>query len=221
LQVHPVLRAEGLRGPLWQKYRKIISNYCSEKNLVRVTESTVDRFGMTWDFLGFDIAANGEMIKMTIPRIQAVKQTFFSNPGDIKEFSAEISPLPRGEEVIADFFKNSASQSKDTQWSAVRKSFEFENPQRFNTANLDCVSCHMAQGIRLWGETHLNGWSSDKDIHRLRFLNTRNLEQSAKPFSVSNRVRAFGYFFDEANISPRVINESALAADALEKFLTN
>jgi hypothetical protein len=219
LQVHPVLKAEGLKGPQWQKYRNILTKYCSEQNLVRVTQSTVDRFGMNWEFSGVDIDTHGHTARINIPRVNADKQIFFSNPGDLKEFTAEIAPAPQGEEDLVDFLSGSGFKKETTQWKAVRKAMEFENPQRFNTANLDCVSCHMAQGVRLWGEAHFNAWASDKEVRKARFTSARNLEQSEKPFAYTNRVRAFGYFFDEANISPRVINESAQVADALEKIL--
>jgi hypothetical protein len=219
LQVHPTLKAEGLKGPLWQKYRNIIAKYCREKNLVRVTESTVDRFGMNWEFMGFDIDNQGRTTKINIARANVPKQVFSSNPGDISEFSAEVTPTLPNEQEITDFFDGSSRQKDTTQWKAVRRAFEFENPQKFNTGNLDCVSCHMAQSIRLWGEGHFKNWATDKEIRASRFVSARNLEQTSKPFAITNRVRVFGYFFDEANISPRVINESAQVADALEKLM--
>ncbi|KYG65538.1 hypothetical protein AZI86_00210 [Bdellovibrio bacteriovorus] len=219
LQVHPVIKAQGLKGDLWKTYRQVLQKNCKPNKLVRITQSTVDRFGMSWDFSGFDIDATGKFMKLNIPRINVTKQTFFSNPGDLKEFSAEITPVPEGENTLADFFHASNRQAPQDQWDVVKKSFEFENPTRFNTANLDCVSCHMAQSLRLWGEVHFNDVAGSKDIKRLKFSSPRSLDMSVKPFAITNRVRAFGYFFDEANISPRVINESALAADSLEKLL--
>lgn len=219
LQVHPVIKAQGLKGTLWKTYRQVLQKNCTPDKLVRITQSTVDRFGMTWDFSGFDIDAKGKFIKLNIPRVNVTKQTFFSNPGDLKEFSAEITPIPAGEKGLSDFFHASSRQSPAQAWDIVKKSFEFENPTRFNTANLDCVSCHMAQSLRLWGEVHFNDVAGNPDIQRLKFSSPRRLDMSVKPFAITNRVRAFGYFFDEANISPRVINESALAADALEKLL--
>lgn len=219
LQVHPVIKAQGLKGDLWKTYRHVLQKNCTAEKLVRITQSTVDRFGMTWDFSGFDISRDGSLTKLNIPRVNVTKQTFFSNPGDLKEFSAEITPLPEGEDLLAAFFHASNRQAPQSQWEIVKKSFEFENPTRFNTANLDCVSCHMAQSLRLWGEVHFNDVAGNKDIRRLKFSSPRSLDMSVKPFAITNRVRAFGYFFDEANISPRVINESALAADALEKLL--
>lgn len=220
LQIHPVIKAQTLRGPLWQRYREILLKYCSDKNLTRLTQSTVDRFGMNWDFLGFDIAADGSIAKIQIPRTKVTKQIFFSNGAGSDEFTAEIlPPMTKTDPSWAQFFESSARQPKQVQWEAVRRAFEFENPQKFDTANLDCVSCHMAQGVRLWAEVHFNDWVHDSTIVQNRFRSSRNLEQVAKPVFFTNRVRAFGYFMEEPNISSRVINESALTADALEKFL--
>lgn len=220
LQIHPVLRAQGLRGPLWNTYRNIILKYCSDRNLTRLTQSTVDRFGMNWDFLGFDINADGSITKIKIPRTNVTKQIFFTNGAGSGDFSGEIlPPMSKTDPDWANFFDHSARQPKSVQEEAVRRAFEFENPEKFNTANLDCVSCHLAHGVRLWGEINFSGWEQDPQIRQSRFTSSRNLELVSRPVFFTNRVRAFGYFMEEPNISPRVINETALTADALEKFL--
>ena len=225
LDIHPVLRAEGYQGSYWNQLRETIMNHCGETNLVRASAMLLNG-PLMWIFLGFDIDANGDGQPIQVAKLAPGRraQSFvmdFESLSNLEEFQARVAPAPIGEKDWVSFALDSKGFKIDRTESDVKSivdlAFQFENPLRSNPGTLDCVSCHMAQTARLWGEKNGPAWNWPGDFATSRFTNTRDLKNnSVNPLQV-NRLRGFGYFEDDPLISQRVINETAIVADILDK----
>jgi hypothetical protein len=225
LQIQPVLRAEGYRGNYWKKLREFVLRYCGNQNLIRATAMTV-RMSRLWTFSGIDRTATGWSL-IHIPTLdieRPVSQTFMLTPEgmeNLEEFAGGISYLPKTEamwfRLASDSKRVKELQSTVEIKSIIQRAIRLENPRMHNPGTADCVSCHMAQTVRLWGEKNFPHWNWQKEFGSDRFKNSnRDLRNnSVNPFQ-TDRVRAFGYFGDDPIISQRVIHETALVSDALK-----
>jgi len=225
LQVQPVVKAEGYYGKYWKALRELVLRYCGELNLIRSTAMTV-RMSRLWTFMGIDRTATGWAL-IHIPTLdieRPVSQTFMLTPEgmqDLEEFAGGISYLPKSEamwfRLASDSKRVKELQTQQELKSIVRRAIRLENPRMHNPGTADCVSCHMAQTVRLWGEKNFPAWNWQKDFGADRFSGTKRdlRNHSVNPFQ-TDRVRAFGYFGDDPIISQRVIHETALVADALK-----
>lgn len=211
LNVHPQLVAEGLSGPTWSQFKKIILNFAGSRNLSRVTAMTVNTFNSIWTFTGFDVN-QGVLSRIKIPRVDRPTQAFFLDFVDLLEFRASISPYPQGVpdwlNLVTDSLGTKQLATEEQLRSALDQALRIENPKLEDTASIDCVSCHIAQTARLWGERNTK-WSWAKHFASSYYQSSINLKNNSRTPESVNRLRAFGYFMDEAIVSQRIINESA------------
>ncbi len=201
LQIHPEILQQGLKGPLWKNMKQQILRFCGEKNLTRITAMTVRVFSEMWDFVGFDIQANG-LMPITIARVNQRQQEIHLSDRFRDEFFGGIFPTPRNQDTV--FFRLIANSTKaaetfsEQDFQDIQKSIRnFENPKLHRPGTLDCVSCHIAQTAASWMEQKL-GRSMDENSSLL-----------LRPKLSSNQLRSFGYFEKDAVISQRVRNETA------------
>lgn len=224
LAVHPRLSAEGLLGPHWAKLRALVLKHCGPKNLTRFTVSNVNLFGTLWAFVGHNIGANGAITPIEIPRLPTAGQAFAGDLGNLQEFFGEVFPKPEGDPELNKIWTHSVGAKNTMPPEAIAKALArviaFENPRQFHPGNVDCVSCHLAQNTRLWGERSFPEWFKSGPwvsmFQKDEFRSGWNLTNTTARFGFTNRVRAFGYFVDEPVISQRVINETAAVAEEIE-----
>lgn len=217
LGVHPLIAREGYQGPTWKKLKSILVQFCTPTRLTRLTISAVNRQGFHWIFQGLEKDSNGKVHSLAISGIQQMRQSYFINLGTLDNFKVGgIHPLPESLSLVREFLKD--SQKALTDWpqekltSFIQDFVDFENPKKFQTGHLDCARCHIAHQVRFWGEHNKLNVLQD-------FSSPWNLENtSIQPFGV-NRVRMFGYFGREPQISQRVIHETALTVDQLNLWL--
>lgn len=215
LSVHPRLRSEGPAGVFASRLKEILLLHCGEENLIRVTAMTVNPPGTVWVFTGFERRGEG-WVRLPIPGLRHRGQGFFADLGSLEEFRSNINPAPPEASLWLSFLADSraaaAGPAEELQ-QVLRRAEELENPALHNPGTVDCVSCHVAQSVRLWGEKNRADWTSLWDS--VRFKSSHNLANlSIRPFGI-NRLRAFGYFGSNPLISQRVIHETAAAAEAL------
>lgn len=221
LDVHPRIRQQGLSGQHWAELKKIVLDFAGAKNLTRVTAMSVDPFGTIWTFSGVDIK-NSLMTRIQIPRAKHVVQAFSIDLSNLSEFRTSLRPSPENAVPWMNLISHSQRALRESPESeireALRQSLRIENPLLEDTASMDCVSCHIAQNVRLWGERH--GFSTDwkKDFAADVFVKPEvNLENPSRPPGFINRLRAFGYFIDEVSLSQRLIHESAEVLSVIRK----
>ncbi len=225
LQIQPLILSEGYSGNYWKRLRALVLKSCGETNLIRVTAMTV-RMSRLWTFMGLDRTTNGWSL-IHIPTLdieRPVSQTFMITPEgmeNLEEFAGGISYLPKTEalwlRLASDSLRVKELQSRSELKSIIRRAIRLENPRLHNPGTADCVSCHLAQTVRLWGEKNFGDWNWQKEFESDRFFeSSRNLQNlSVRPFQI-DRMRAFGYFGADPILSQRVIHETALVADALK-----
>lgn len=226
LQVNPNLKKEGFNGSYWRNLHELILRYCGEQNLIRTTVMTV-RQDRVWAFMGVDRTASGwSVIKIAALQPQPAAQSFFLTPEglqNLEEFSGGISMVPPGQDLwfrlASDSKKVRETRTESELKLIVHRAMQLENPRYNNPGTADCVSCHLAQTVRLWGEHHFPNWDWKNEMSQYRFRETnQNLSnQSVRPFQ-TDRMRAFGYFGDDPIISQRVVNETALVVENLKKL---
>jgi hypothetical protein len=227
LQINPTLKNEGFFGTYWKSLRELITRYCGEKNLIRVTAMTV-RQNRVWMFMGIDRTKTGwSLIKIPTLHMDPhpVSQSFFLMPDglqNLEEFNGGASMLPAGQDLwfrlISDSKKVKETRSEPELKSIIRRAIQLENPKMNNPGTSDCVSCHLAQTVRLWGENNFPKWDWKKEFSKDRFqMNGKDLSNHSVNAFQTDRMRSFGYFGDDPIIAQRVIHETALVVDSLKK----
>ncbi len=193
--------------------------------------------------LKLETQANGSLgftvSELEIPRLAGrtppVAQAFvmdMESLAQLEEFQARVAPAPQDDRDWVSFIADSLGFKVDRQQDLARparleddlknlagRALLFENPKLNNPGTLDCVSCHAAQTTRLWTEKNAPllgfNWDWQNLFKTTRYESSRNLTNlSVNPLQ-TNRLRAFGYFEDEPQISQRVINETAEVLDTL------
>jgi hypothetical protein len=244
LDVQPNLRAEGYHGNYWKGLTLILLRHCGEQNLIRVTAMTV-RMERVWHFMGLDRTVapspgrNGSWSMIKIPTLdiepKLTSQSFFLQPEgmeNLEEFNGGISYLPKTERAFmrltSDSIRIREIEAEPTIKAVIRRAIQLENPRLHNPGTADCVSCHMAQTVRLWGQKNFPKWDWSREFIADRFKTTPSDQRgmmsagkcantigaidlgnrSVNPFR-TDRMRAFGYFGRDPIISQRVIHETA------------
>lgn len=221
LQVHPVIRLQGLDGVFSQGLKRLLLKFCGEANLWRVTSMSTMVGGDKWEFGGFNIV-NGKPVDIVIPRTgNATKQSFSLSLGTDRDYSnGRISPWPLGEDNINVVLRDSrALGSKD---SSMLKTLgasvaRIENPDIHGPDSMDCVSCHSTQvaGSLLFGRVP---WlSRDQQVLRHAYRSASPLQNLAATRRSPRVFRALGYFEKSPVLSRRVINETAVAVGLLNR----
>lgn len=221
LQIQPTLRREGYRGPFWKALKEIVFAACGKRNLVRVTQMNVTG-AQTWIFNGLDFDGR-EWKRITVARTTSSSQTILlpGAPFETAEFQGAFAPVPRGSPGLAKLITDSVEfkrlSTPASASAAMADLISIENPGRNDPGTVDCVSCHVAQTARLWGEKNFPDldW---KALYRANgFATAMNVaNRSVRPAN-TNRLRAFGYFDADPIFSDRVINETAAVATSLNR----
>jgi hypothetical protein len=219
MSIHPGMVRHGYASDYWRGLRSVLLKYAGEKNLKRITFMTVNPIGTVWVFGAFDVV-DGQMVRLMVPRVNFGAQAFFVDNRTLREFRAQMNPVPAEETALLNFLSDSSamkSQASESELQAViKRAYEFENPDRHNPGTVDCVSCHIAQTVRLWGQFYFPVWKTETLFADVQYQSALNLKnQSPDPFRVDS-LRAFGYFGSNPVISNRTINETAAVFQALQ-----
>ncbi|MGZ3692317.1 MAG: hypothetical protein ACXVAX_12490 [Pseudobdellovibrio sp.] len=222
LGVHPVIKAQGIKGDYFKAFTDIILSYVGEKNLSRVTFMALGQEGNTWTFGGFDIL-NGNWTAINIARLQKTTIQVFKNairPLPIK-FKGTLTPEPTGQDLITYLIGDSdqvdLTHEQDIR-SAVRAAFKIENPQLNNPGTVDCVSCHVAQEAKLWAINKFSTLDFLTENENVIYQSRFSLNNVSPLQDKTNVTRAFGYFLSDAVTSQRTINESAVVANYVNQI---
>lgn len=213
LQVHPLLKEQGLGGAYWKNLSSLVLQFCGEKNLSRVTGMNVMNGEQVWSFLGYNTVFGKEPERIEIPRIQHDIQGIIIGLGEGKEFNGRIIPELESDMTLRAVLQDSFTMKENLSEKEIRdligRIFEIENPLKHNPGTMDCVSCHIAQAVRAWGERSFQSWQWQTDFQTQRYQNAVSLENQSEQGMLTNQLRAIGYFETRSVISQRVINETA------------
>lgn len=191
----------GFADAVWkQKAKAAVSPLMNPERLVRMTSMGVHASGQAWVFSGIDIS-DGVPTDIQVPTLALTTEGHVTSTGGALAVEVTIDPgstvEPSLTPVIA---KGGLSQATPEQLAAAVTSVaRLEDPSIHNPGTVDCATCHVAALTRLALESKGLTFQSPFTASAA-FADTRNL-------------RAFGYFFTQPALSPRLLREAALVRD--------
>lgn len=210
LQIHTLLSEQGYHGPYWQLLKKILLQFCGKTNLTRATAMNVMNGEQMWVFAGIDINAS-QMTAIQIPRIGRNVQGIIMGTANPDEFTGSMRPAPTEDPVLEALLQDSIGMKQNDRElkELLHRVMAMQNPKMNNPGTLDCVSCHIAQSIHEWAQTHFANWDWQNDFLKETYTSHLDLTNTSERPYKTNHFRALGYFHNRAMISQRVINETA------------
>jgi len=214
LDVHPVLRRQGLDGPYHGRVKAMLLEVCGFATLSRVAFMSVDEQGRQWRFGAFNVVG-GALVDDLIPRLPTLKAQA------VQEFGTESfrngALIPGAPNDTLDTLLSEASMrllDRRTLDKALTSALRIEHPERSSPKTIDCASCHVASRARRNAETfHHVDSSGHADAFTAQGFDLSRIDAVKDD---PKALRAFGYVGRESAFSQRTINESAEVAKALE-----
>lgn len=214
LDVHPVMRAEGLAGPYASQVKDLVLQHCGAQNLTRVAFMSVAAFGRAWRFGAFNVVS-GALVADEIPRLNGLTAQNVQEFGSPEFRNGSLLPAPPGDDLDV-LLSESAMRLADerTLTRALISALRIEHPERESPKTIDCGSCHVASRARRHAEGYravdTSQWADA--FHASPRFDLRRVDGAEDDPSA---LRAFGYFGPRSALSQRTINESAVVAEAL------
>lgn len=214
LQIHPILRREGLNGPFWKHLSAKILPFLGDKRLVRATAMSVNPLGTVWFFGGVNVQS-GKISVLPIPRIKETLQGFLVDAGTMgnENFRAAGSPMPESEPVMKRILFDSRSAKAELRpqelQRGVSEALRLQNPRLHHSGTADCVSCHVSPTVSFWASRNFPQWNWSRLFPKDLFRGGGNPANATVNPGRANVLRAFGYFERDPIVSPRTVNESS------------
>ncbi|MDX2012249.1 MAG: hypothetical protein SFW67_18785 [Myxococcaceae bacterium] len=216
LDVHPVLRRQGLDGLYGAKLRTLVLEACGSATLSRVAVMSVDAQGAAWQFTAFDVREGG-LVDDLIPRLPMLKVQAFQEFGNESFRNGALVPAAPSDAL--DLLLSEREMrllDRRSLDKALTSALRIEHPERSSPKTVDCASCHVASRARRNAEAFHR---VDTTGHVDRFeADGFDLSRVDEAKDDPRALRAFGYFGRASAFSQRTINESAQVAMALERF---
>jgi len=207
----PILEAYGLDSPFARGLHALVLEHLGESRIERFTERNHQLpYGDRWDFYLFD--GDGlprGIIATTTTDEQQVTGTH-EDPTTHSGVVGVSPPLVSLLDPIVDV--NRPADVNDDIRAGFARAIELQDPTKETSESIDCVSCHLAEGARLVGETEYGLTAVDA------FQSTRSLAYRRDLRAVTN-LHIFAYNGRNVSVSQRVANESAVTADRMQKLL--
>lgn len=214
LDVHPVLRRQGLDGPYHGRVKAMLLEACGFATLTRVAFMSVDEQGRQWRFGAFNVVG-GALVDDLIPRLPTLKVQAFQEFGTESFRNGSLIPAAPNDELDT-LLSESSMRLLDprTLNKALTSALRIEHPERSSPKTIDCASCHVASRARRNAETfHHVDSSGHADLFTAPDFDLSRIDAVKDD---PKALRAFGYVGRDSAFSQRTINESAAVAKALE-----
>ncbi|MBL8922636.1 MAG: hypothetical protein JNJ54_27550 [Myxococcaceae bacterium] len=214
LDVHPVIRRQGLDGPYHGKLKARLLEVCGLATLTRVAFMAVDEAGVQWRFGAFNVEG-GALVDDLIPRLPALKVQAVQEFGTESFRNGALVPAAPND-ALDTLLRESEMRFADrrTLDRALTSALRIEHPDRSSPKTVDCASCHVASRARRNAERfHQVDSSGHPDFFAAPGFDLTRLDAVKDE---PRALRAFGYFGRDSAFSQRTINESAVVAKALE-----
>lgn len=214
LDVHPVLRRQGLDGPYHGRLKAMVLEGCGHATLSRVAFMSVDATGSLWRFGAFNVD-RGMLAVDLIPRLPELSVQAVQEQGTAAFRSGALIPSAANDRLDTLLSERELRLAdRHTVDAAVTSALRIEHPERSSPKTVDCASCHVASRALSHAEAALQLNSSQ---HPDRFLASEfDLRRVDEAGDDPRALRAFGYLGAKSAFSQRTINESAVVARRLE-----
>lgn len=214
LDVHPVIRRQGLDGPYHGKLKQLVLDVCGSATLSRVAFMSVDAQSTLWQFGAFNVVG-GALVDDLIPRMPMLKVQAFQEFGSESFRNGALVPAAPNDQLDT-LLRETDMRFADrrTLDKALTSALRIEHPERSSPKTIDCASCHVASRARTNAERfHAIDNSQNVDLFTAPGFDLSRLDAVKEQ---PKALRAFGYFGRDSAFSQRTINESAAVAKALE-----
>lgn len=213
LQVHPILRQQGLDGRFAQGLRQLLLKYCGEGSLSRITWMSTQVGGDKWEFRGFNLV-DGQPVDIVIPRTgNATRQSYFVSLVTDRDYTnGKITPAPAGEDNLNRMLRDSRTlviNDAGTLRSLGESVVRIENPDIHSPESMDCVSCHSSQVAGSLLLDKLPRLAQDPQIVSQAYRSSPLLRDLPTNPTRPRVFRALGYFEKFPVLSRRAVNETA------------
>lgn len=215
---HPVLQREGLRGAFAEGLKVLLMRHLGESRLVRMTFiSRADSLLSSWHFGAFerkgDAFERADLVTTTTKEQTLITQ--FPQGGNL--LGSTPTPTQHADNLLLLINGTLArAVDEDTRARAFGAALRIENPLRHTPDTIDCLSCHVAQAARTFGE---QGFGLSADGHPDRFSGPGDLRVVPPPPLSLENVHALSYLGTELGLAQRTVNESAAVARRLTELL--
>lgn len=216
LDVHPVMKREGLQGAYATALDALLLELCGRQNLSRVAFMKLVQADVAWRFGAFDVT-DGALVEDLIPRLDAQLEQGVQEFGTDDFRSGQLQP-----EAVGDPFPTLLAESElrltdqRTFDRAVNAGLLIEHPGKSSPKTIDCGSCHtVSRALRnAKKERPFDATQFDNHFEGNPRFDLRRVDQAGDD---PRALRAFGYFGDRSALSQRTINESAVVAEQLSR----
>jgi len=216
LDVHPVMKSQGLDGQYAQALKALVLKIAGEKTLSRVAFMALVTKDNRWTFGAFN-RSNAVLVPDEIPRTKGktVQGVVEGGQGSTTR-AGELVPTISGDDLITLLETlELVSADEGTLKRALESALRIEHPARSSPKTIDCGSCHVASRARTNAErvrkTVTTSWADAFNDSR---FDLRRVDEAKED---PRALRAFGYFGKLSALSQRTINESAAVATELSK----
>lgn len=216
LDVHPVMKAQGLAGAYASTLKQLILATCGAQNLARVAFMQLTQADVAWNFGAFDVR-DGSLVADPIPRLEGRTLQGVQEFGNTDFRRGALQPAPAGDWLDVLLSESELRLTDQRTYDrAITSALRLEHPARSSPKTADCASCHVAsRSLRNARAERPVDLSSHADRYdgNPRF-DLRRLDEAGDD---PRALRAFGYFGRLSALSQRTIHESADIADALSR----
>ena len=191
-------RANGtFAQPAWRNAaRAALISLISRNVFTRVTQMSVHASNEAWVFGGYDVTPGG-LTPIRIATLGDTVEGHVTSTGATTTLAMTIDPLPAAEPALPALLEEMrrAAATTEAMQEAARALERLQDPAVHNPGTVDCSSCHAAATATRFLASRSAGPQVNTPVQPTDvFTDTRNL-------------RAFGYYFAEPAISPRVARE--------------
>lgn len=195
------------------RLRALVLRYARGTQLVRLTvigqEAGSPAFA--WIFRGLD-RSGAAFVPLVIPAIEATEQTTQLTGGDTVYNTSRLADAPSGF-ALATNGPRFAAATPDQRAAALEALTAIQNPLVHDTADTQCVACHVATYLAARRAT--TSATALATIHG-RFASSHDLTVATIAGTDPRVVRAFGWAGRSPAISQRVANETAEVLSEIE-----
>lgn len=210
LVVHPVLESEGPAGRFGTTLREAVLAVVGAQNLVRVTALALGSKNNDWSFLSFAVH-DGALVPMPLPQTpDATHAQSLVSDGMGGHLQLAVDPVGTLEDTLEPVYRAGFSVDPAVAQLVYPRVLRIENPRTHDTGTVDCVSCHVAPGVRRFLDAQVPGLDRNE-----AFRSDIAYQVDDEAYVDTSIVHMFSYRARNPLVSPRVVHETVLALEQL------
>lgn len=218
LNIHPGMKKSKV---FIYELSNIILKYAGVQNLKRLTFMSMLTKDMWWSFTGMDKQTDGSWVKFKVPRTDRYKQDFFNDEfhDPIGMLGAMTPELKASSDNLTTYLYGSLKQEQITQ--SLKIISNLENTSKHAPHSTDCVSCHIAEPLKIWiKKSYPREFKKNRSFSSYfkDFFSRHNRYNKLMDKESNKSLRMFGYINDKPSVAQRVINESVDVANLLNSL---